>query len=73
MSKLITYRVSYRIVQTYQIDVDASTPDHAAAWAQTLLDRFGGAIHGSKSLRCDGSVSDVRLSGPLSSISLPVA
>jgi hypothetical protein len=61
MSRLITYRVSYRIAHVYHIDVDASSPQHAAAWAQTLLDRFGAALAGSKKLGLDVSVMGVKL------------
>jgi hypothetical protein len=73
MSKLTTYRVSYRIVQTYHIDVDASTSEHAAAWTQTLLDRFGTALQGSKSLSLACHILDAQLPRTLSRISLPIA
>jgi hypothetical protein len=61
MCRLTTYRVSYRIAHVYHIDVDASSPQHAAAWAQTLLTRFGTALTGSKKLGCDVSVLGVKL------------
>jgi hypothetical protein len=73
MSRLATYRVSYRIVHTYHIDIEASSPEHAADWTQTLLNRFGTPIHGSKRLGCEGSVSDIRISGSLWPSSVPVA
>jgi hypothetical protein len=61
MSRLTTYRVSYRIAHVYHIDVDASSPQHAAAWAQTMLASFGAALAGSKKLGCDVSVLGVKL------------
>jgi hypothetical protein len=63
MSKLPSYRVSYRIAHVYYIDVEASSPEHAADWTQTLLNRFGTAIHGSRNIRNDCRVSDVEIVG----------
>ncbi len=59
MSKLNSYLVSYHIKQTYCIEVEASSPAHAAGWAQTLLDRNRSALHGSENLRSDTRVTEV--------------
>jgi len=61
MSKLTTYRVSYRIAHVYHIEVEASSADHAEAWAQTLLDRTRGALAGSKAITRDIRVCDVQM------------
>lgn len=61
MSKLTTYRVSYRIAQVYHIDVEASSADHAEAWAHTLLARTRGALTGSKAISKDIRICDVQM------------
>jgi hypothetical protein len=44
MSKLAIYRISYRVSHTYDFEVEASSADHAEAWARTLLSRTRGAL-----------------------------
>jgi len=61
MSKLTTYRISYRIAHVYHIEVEASSADHAEEWAQTLLDRTRGALAGSKAITSDIRISDVQM------------
>ncbi|HZV20863.1 MAG TPA: hypothetical protein VE986_04885 [Hyphomicrobiales bacterium] len=63
MSALLTYRVSYRITHVYDIEVEASSADHAEVWARTLLDRTGGALSGSKPVTSDIRICDVRMAG----------
>jgi hypothetical protein len=59
MSKLNSYLVSYQIKQNYCIEVEASSPAHAAGWAQTLPDRNGIALPGSENLHSATSVTEV--------------
>jgi hypothetical protein len=61
MSHLTTYRVSYRITQVYDIEIDASSADHAEVWAQTLLDRTHAALYGSKPVSSDIRICDVQM------------
>jgi hypothetical protein len=61
MLKLATYRVSYRITNVYDIEVEASSADHAEAWAQTLLDRTHAALFGSKPAGRDIRICDVQM------------
>ncbi|MGC2603627.1 MAG: hypothetical protein WA384_20075 [Rhodomicrobium sp.] len=63
MSKLATYRVSYRVSQVYDIEVEASSADHAEAWAKTLLDRTRSALTGSKAITSDIRICDVAMAG----------
>jgi hypothetical protein len=62
MSKLATYRISYRVTHVYDIEVEASSADHAEAWAETLLERTRGALPGSKAIQCDIRVCDLQMS-----------
>jgi hypothetical protein len=61
MSKLSSYRVSYRIAHVYTIEVDAASADHAESWARTLLDRSRHPLAGSKAIASDIRVSDVQM------------
>lgn len=65
MSKLATYRISYRVTHVYDVEVDASSADHAEAWAQTLLSRSRGALTGSKAIASDIRICDVAMAGSL--------
>ncbi len=65
MSKLATYRVTYRVSQVYDIEVEASSADHAEAWAKTLLDRTRSALTGSKAITSDIRICDVAVAGSL--------
>ncbi len=64
MSKLTTYHVSYRVTHVYDIEVEASSANHAEAWAQTLLDRTRGALLGSKAIASDIRICDVHMAAP---------
>ncbi len=64
MSKLTTYRVSYRIAHAYHIEVEASSADHAEAWAKTFLDRTRGALASSRAISRDIRICDVQMAGP---------
>jgi len=63
MSKLATYRVSYRVSHVYDIEVEASSADHAEAWARTLLNRTHSALTGSKAITSDIRICDVAMAG----------
>jgi len=70
MSKLNSYHVSYRVTQVYDIEVEASSADHAEAWAKTLLSRTRSALAGSKAIASDIRICDVAMAGSL--LKLPV-
>jgi hypothetical protein len=70
MSKLATYRISYRVSHVYDIEVEASSADHAEAWARTLLGRTRTALTGSKAIGSDIRIFDVAMAG--SPLRLPV-
>ncbi len=70
MSKLTTYRISYRVSHVYDIEVEASSADHAEAWAQTLLGRTRSALAGSKAITSDIRICDVAMAG--SPLRLPI-
>jgi hypothetical protein len=69
MSKL-TYRVSYRVIQAYEIEIEAPSADHAEARARTLLDRSRSAIIGSRTIASDIRICDVQMTG--SPLRLPI-
>jgi hypothetical protein len=70
MSKLAIYRISYRVSHTYDFEVEASSADHAEAWARMLLSRTRGALIGSKAITSDIRICDVAMAG--SPLRLPV-
>jgi hypothetical protein len=70
MSKLATYRISYRVSHVYDIEVEASSADNAEAWAQTLLSRTRSALTGSRAIASDIRICDVAMAGSL--LKLPV-
>jgi len=58
MSKLKTYRVSYRVTEGYHVEVKASSPKQAAEWVHTMLEEGPLAVHGSQCVRSEHSITD---------------
>ena len=63
MSKLTTYRISYRVSRAYDIEIEASSADEAEASAQTLLNRTRNALVGSRTIASDIRICDVQTAG----------
>ncbi len=63
MSKLATYRISYRVSRVYGIEIEASSADDAEARARTLLGRTRSALTGSKAITSDIRICDVAMAG----------
>ena len=70
MSKLTTYRISYRVSRAYDIEIEATSADDAEARVRTLLDRSRNAIAGSRTIASDIRICDVQMTG--SPLRLPV-
>ena len=70
MSKLTTYRISYRVSRAYDIEIEASSADDAEARVRTLLDRSRNAIVGSRTIASDIRICDVQMAG--SPLRLPI-
>ena len=65
MSKLTTYRISYRVSRAYDIEIEATSADDAEARARTPLDRSRNAIAGSRTIASDIRICDIAAAGSL--------
>ena len=70
MSKLTTYRISYRVSRAYDIEIEASSADQAEAWARMFLDRTQTPLVGSRTIASDIRICDVQMTG--SPLRLPI-
>jgi hypothetical protein len=70
MSKLTTYRISYRVSRAYDIEIKASSADEAEVWARMYLDRTKTPLVGSRTITSDIRICDVQMAG--SPLRLPI-
>ena len=63
MSKLTTYRISYRVSRAYAIEIEATSADEAEASARTFLERTRTPLAGSRTIASDIRICDVQMAG----------
>jgi hypothetical protein len=63
MSKLTTYRISYRISRAYEIEIEASSAYQAEGWVRVFLDGARNPLVGSRIIASDIRICDVQMTG----------